>query len=56
MTSMSAWIFVVQPPRERPIACALAPLAAERGALGFDVGAVDRRAARRRAGVDQGVQ
>jgi hypothetical protein len=27
MTSVSAWTFVVQPPRERPIACAFAPFA-----------------------------
>src|SRR5258708_9716495 len=39
--STTAWIFVVRPPRERPIACAKAPLSAAGRAVGLGRRAVD---------------
>jgi hypothetical protein len=51
ITSVSAWTLVVQPSRERPIACAERPLfAPKRGTLRLDAGAVDRGALRHRTG------
>ena len=41
-SSVSAWILVVCPPRERPIALLKAPLCAGRGAMGFDVAGIYR--------------
>ncbi len=51
MTSVSAWTFVVQPPRERPIACVECPLFHRSRPLRLDVGAVDRGASRDRVNV-----
>lgn len=39
--SLSAWIFVVRPPRERPIACSCSPFSAARRAMRFDRGEVN---------------
>lgn len=42
ISSVSAWILVVCPPRKRPIALLKAPFCASCGAMGFDVGRVHR--------------
>ena len=41
MTSLKAWILLVQPIRERPIACASVPFFGESGKLCLDKGAAD---------------
>ena len=46
LTSASAWIFVLRPPRERPTACFCSPLP-PRGAVGFHVRGVDHLRVRR---------
>jgi hypothetical protein len=42
-SSVRAWILVVRPPRERPIAWTKSPFCARRRAVGLDMGSVDRR-------------
>ena len=44
-SSVRAWILVVRPPRDRPIACAKSPLLPRRRAMCLDVGRVDCSAA-----------
>jgi hypothetical protein len=37
-SSLSAWIFVVRPPRERPIACSCSPFSAARRVMPLTMG------------------
>jgi len=52
MTSVSAWIFVAQRPRDRLIACTERSFCAKFNVLDFDASAVDRGASCHHARVD----
>ena len=57
MTSVSAWILVLQPPRERPIARSERPPFSTKGTtLRLDGAAVDRGAARDGSSINQTIQ
>ena len=51
--SVSAWIFVVRPPRERPMAWFFSPFSARCRAMRFDRGTVDQNLRRRAAGLSE---
>ena len=51
--SVSAWIFVVRPPRERPIARFCPPFSAGGGAMGAHSGRVDQKLGQWTAGLHQ---
>jgi len=51
--SVSAWIFVVRPPRERPMAWFASPFSTRCRAMRFDRGTVDQNLRRRPAGLSE---
>lgn len=54
--SVSAWILVVRPPRERPMAWFRSPLSARSRAVGLYGGGIDQHLGRGTAGTGQRVE
>lgn len=56
LPSVSAWILVVRPPRERPMACVSSPFTARGRAMPLDRRAVNQHLGRRASRISQGMK